>query len=460
MNQSTESSVQSSWMERYFGIARAGSSLGTEVVAGFTTFMTMAYILFVNPNILSATGMNPQAVLLATALSAGFASILMGFLARLPFALAPGMGLNAYFAFSVVIGMGIPWQVVLGAVFIDGIIFLILSLLPIRERIIQEIPLNLKLATSVAIGLFIAFIGLQQAGIVVDSPATLVQLGDLSSPRVLLTLFGLVVIGLLLALKVRGGLLLGIVATTVLGMFVKVSTEDGGVTTIAPIPSGISDIVAMPDWSVLAETFGQLQIMEALNLGLIVIIFTFTFVDLFDTAGTLIGLATKLGILDKRGSFPGAGRALIADAIGTSVGAVMGTSTVTTYVESASGVAAGGRTGFTAIVTGLLFLLSVFFWPLAGIIPAEATAPALIIVGLLMAEPVVRINFSDYTEGLPAFLILVMMPLTYSIANGLIFGILSYVILKAISGRWRDVKPTMWVLAVLFVVYFAYSGLS
>lgn len=460
MNNTAESAAQSSWIERYFGIRRAGSTLGTEIVAGVTTFMTMAYILFVNPNILAAAGMDPQAVLLATALSSGFATILMGFLANLPFALAPGMGLNAYFAFSVVIGMGIPWQIVLGAVFIDGIIFLILSLLPIRERIIQDIPMNLKLATSVAIGLFIAFIGLQQGGLVVNDDATLVALGDLSSPRTLVTLFGLLIIGILLALRIRGGLLLGVIATTVLGMFVQVPGEDGGFETIAPIPSGISDIVAVPDWNVLLQTFGQLQIMDALSLGLAMVVFTFTFVDMFDTAGTLIGLSTKLGIVDQRGSFPGAGRALIVDAVGTSFGAVLGTSTVTSYIESAAGVAAGGRTGFTSLITGLLFLLSVFFWPLAGIIPAEATAPALIIVGLMMAEPVVRINFTDYTEGLPAFLTLVLMPLTYSIANGLIIGVLSYVLLKALTGRFQDVKPTMWVLAVLFVAYFAYRGMA
>lgn len=447
------------WMERYFAISQAGSSVGTEIVAGVTTFMTMAYILFVNPNILAATGMNAQAVLMATALSAGFASILMGFLARLPFALAPGMGLNAYFAFTVVLGMGIPWQVVLGAVFIDGLIFLVLSLLPIRERIIQEIPLNLKLATSVAIGLFIAFIGLTQAGLVVASEATYVTLGDLAAPATLVSVFGLVLTGVLLARRAKGALIWGILATTVLAMFVKVPTEDGGMRTLAAVPRGLSDIVAVPDWGVLAETFGQLRIADALSLGVVAIVFTFTFVDLFDTAGTFIGLATKLGILNEKGSFRGAGRGLIADAIGTMGGAVMGTSTVTTYVESAAGVAAGGRTGLTAVVTGVLFLLAAFFAPLALIIPGQATAPVLIIVGLLMAEPIKRINLEDYTEALPAFLTLIMMPLTYSIANGLIFGILSYVVLKLITGRFRDVKPTMWVLAALFVLYIGYGQL-
>ncbi|HEX6988075.1 MAG TPA: NCS2 family permease [Bacillota bacterium] len=447
------------WLERYFAISRVGSSVGTELVAGLTTFMTMAYILFVNPNILAATGMDPQAVLMATALSAGFASILMGLLARLPFALAPGMGLNAYFAFTVVLGMGIPWQVVLGAVFIDGLIFLVISLLPIRERIIQEIPLNLKLATSVAIGLFIAFIGLTQAGLVIASDATLVTLGNLTAPGTLVSVFGLVLTGVLLARRVRGALIWGILAATVVAMFVRVPTEDGGTRTLATIPSSIGDIIAFPDWAVLANTFGQLQIGEALALGIVAIIFTFTFVDMFDTAGTFIGLATKLGMVDEKGSFPGAGRGLIADATATMFGAVMGTSTVTTYIESAAGVAAGGRTGLTAVVTGVLFLLAAFLSPLALIIPGQATAPALIIVGLLMAEPIKRINLEDYTEALPAFLTLIMMPLTYSIANGLIFGILSYVVFKLISGRWTEVKPTMWVLAVLFVFYLGYGQL-
>src|SRR5690606_8992321 len=325
---------------------------------------------------------NAQAVLMATALSAGFASILMGFLARLPFALAPGMGLNAYFAFTVVLGMGIPWQVVLGAVFIDGLIFLVLSLLPIRERIIQEIPLNLKLATSVAIGLFIAFIGLTQAGLVVASEATYVTLGNLGAPGTLVSVFGLLLTGVLLARRVRGALIWGVLVTTVVAMFVRVPTEDGGTRTLATVPRSLGDIVAVPDWAVLSNTFGQLQIADALSLGVVAIIFTFTFVDMFDTAGTFIGLATKLGILDEKGSFPGAGRGLLADSVGTMMGAVMGTSTVTTYVESAAGVAAGGRTGLTAVVTGVLFLLAAFFSPLALIIPGQATAPVLIIVGL------------------------------------------------------------------------------
>lgn len=447
-----------SWLNRVFGIERAGSTVSTEGVAGLTTFMTMAYILFVNPSILAAAGMDPQAVMMATAISAGLASILMGFYAKLPFALAPGMGLNAYFAFTVVLGMDIPWQVVLGAVFINGVIFTIISILPIRERIIQEIPLNLKFATSVGIGLFIALIGLQQAGIVVGDPNTLVTAGDMTAPATLVAIFGLVVSALLLALRVRGALIWAILATTVLAMFVKVPDEAGVLQPLAKAPSSISDIIAFPDFSVLGATFGQLDIAGALSLGLIAVIFTFTFVDMFDSAGTFIGLAAKLGILDKKGSFPGAGRALLTDATATMAGSVIGTSTVTTYVESASGIAAGGRTGLTAVVVGLLFLLSLVFWPLAGLIPAAATAPVLVLVGLMMTEPVKNIDLTDVTEALPAFLVIALMPLTYSIANGLIFGILAYVVLKVLTGRIAEVKPTTWVLAVLFVAYFLYAG--
>jgi len=441
------------WLERYFQLTANKTTVRTEVLAGLTTFMTMAYILLANPNILAAAGMDARATMMATALSAGFATLLMGLFARLPFALAPGMGLNAFFAFGVVLAMGIPWQVVLGAVFIDGVIFLVLSLLPVRERIIQDIPINLKLAISVAIGLFIAFIGLSLAGIVVSDQATKVALGDISSPPVLAALFGLLATGLLLARRVRGALLWGIILTTIVGMFIPVTT-DAGTQTLTRIPTGLGDIVSMPDWSILTGTFFQLDILGALKMGLLMVIFTFTFVDLFDTAGTMIGVATKLGILDRKGSFPGAGKALISDSVGTIFGSLCGTSTVTTYVESTAGVAEGGRTGLTSTVVGLLFLVSIFFWPLATIVPSQATAPALIIVGLLMMEPVLKLNLEDYTEALPAFLTLILMPLTYSIAYGIVFGILSYTFLKLLTGRWREVSLTMWVLTVLFIAFF------
>ncbi|MGE5485531.1 MAG: NCS2 family permease [Ignavibacteriales bacterium] len=439
------------FLDRYFGVSKKQSSVSTELLAGLTTFMTMAYILFVNPSILGDAGMDHQAVLMATAIGAGVATIMMGLYAHLPFALAPGMGLNAYFAYTVVKGMGIPWQVALGAVFIDGIIFLILSILPVREMIVKGIPMNLKLAVSVGIGLFIAFIGLSNAGIVIANPATKVGMGNLASPGILLTLFGLFVTAFFMSKKVRGALLWGILLTTAVGLFVP----DGHGAMLTKMPT---QIVAAPSWTVLSQTFGQMDIMGALKLGLFSIVFTFTFVDMFDTVGTFIGLAAKLGIIDNSGSFPGAGRGLVTDAVGTCVGAAAGTSTVTTYVESAAGVAAGGRTGLTAVATGILFLLSLFISPLATAIPTQATAPALIIVGLMMMEPVLKIDFADVTEALPAFLAIVMMPLTYSIANGLIGGILGYVIVKLLAGRTKEVSPIMWVLGLLFVINIVVSA--
>lgn len=423
-------------------------SLKTEIIAGITTFMTMAYILFVNANILSACGMNKEAVMMATALSAGLATILMGLWTKYPFALAPGMGLNAYFAYSVCIGMKLPWQVTLGAVFLDGVLFLILSILPVREAIIKGIPMNIKYAVSVGIGLFIALIGLQHAGIVVSSEATMITLGNVTSPSVLLVIFGLFFTTFLIANKAKGALLWGIIITTIGGIFIPSPTGSGNLTKLP------EKFFALPSVKILSETFLQLDILGAIKWGLLSIVFTFTFVDMFDTVGTVIGLASKLGIVDKSGTFPRAGKVLTCDALGTILGSLLGTSTVTSYVESAAGVSEGGRTGITAISTGSLFLLALFFWPLAGIIPQEATAPALIIVGLLMMEPILKINYEDITEGLPAFLTMIAMPLTYSIANGLIFGIIAYTVLKLVSGRAKEISPLMCILSLLFVLYF------
>ncbi|MFN3966552.1 MAG: NCS2 family permease [Endomicrobiia bacterium] len=419
-----------------------------EIVSGITTFMTMAYILFVNANILSETGMNKNAVMLATALSAGITTILMGLYAKYPFALAPGMGLNAYFAYSVCIGMNLPWQVALGAIFFDGVLFLILSVLPVREAIVKGIPLNIKYAVSVGIGLFIAFIGLNHAGIVVPSKSTIVTLGNITSSSVLLVIFGLFLTTLLIAKKIKGSLLWGIIATTIFGFFIP-SPEGSGSLTKVP-----ERILALPSLNILSQTFGKLDILGAIKFGFISIIFTFAFVDIFDTIGTVIGLASKLKIIDREGSFPRAGRVLTCDAIGTILGSIFGTSTVTTYIESASGISEGGKTGLTAITCGILFLLSIFFWPLAGIVPVEATAPALIIVGLLMMEPILKINYEEITESLPAFLTMIVMPLTYSIANGLIFGIISYTVLKLVTGKTKEISPVMIVLSLLFIIYF------
>ena len=418
----------------------------TEIIAGITTFMTMSYILFVNAQILSDCGMDKTAVMMATALSSAVATIFMGLYTNYPFALAPGMGLNAYFAYSVCKSMGLSWEVALGAVFLDGVLFLIISILPIREKIFKEIPLSIKLAVSSGIGLFIAFIGLQHAGIVVSSESTMVQLGNIKSVSVLLVIIGLFFAGILMVKKVKGALLYSIFLITILGIFVK--HPDGTPITVLP-----TKLIAIPSFEIFSKTFLKLKILDALSLGLITIIFTFTFVDMFDTIGTVVGLATKLNIIQPNGSFPKAGRVLVCDAVGTIFGALCGTSTVTTYIESAAGISEGGKTGLTSVVVGILFLLSLFFWPIAICIPKEATAPSLIIVGFLMLEPLLKINFSDITESLPAFITLVLMPLTYSIANGLVFGIIFYVIIKLLSGKFKEVSLTMLILSIIFILY-------
>jgi len=430
------------FLERTFQLKAHGTDARTELLAGVTTFMTMAYIIIVNPSILGVTGMDTGAVMVATILGSVVGTLLMAILANYPFALAPGMGLNAFFAYTVVLGMGISWQVALAAVFIDGVIFLILSILPVRKRIVNDIPMTLKLAVSVGIGLFIAFIGLQSAGVIVENPATLVGLGSISSPNVLLFVFGLVIMGILIAYNIKGSLLLGILITTIVSMLLGLS----------PRPMGLADIIGSPPS--LAPTFMQMDFRGVFDVGLIAIIFTFTFVDMFDTVGTLIGVSTKAGFLNKEGELPKADQALLADAIGTVAGAVFGTSTVTTYVESASGVADGGRTGLTAVTVAALFLLSLFFAPLVSLIPAAATAPALVIVGIYMMEPVIKINFTDFTEAIPAFLTIAMMPFAYSIAEGLVWGILGYVFIKLFAGRSKEISITMWVLAVLFIIRF------
>jgi AGZA family xanthine/uracil permease-like MFS transporter len=428
-------------LEKYFKLSEHNTNVKTEVIAGITTFMTMGYIIMVNPGILSATGMDFGALITATCLSTAIATIFMAFYANYPFALAPGMGLNAFFAFAVVLGMGISWQAALAAVFIDGVIFLLLTLTTAREALFNAIPMNLKLATSVGIGLFIAFIGFTQAGIVVANPDTYVSLGNFHDPKVLLAVFGLIVAGLLLARGIKGALLISILVTSLAGM----------VFGIVPWPEGI---VSPPPS--LSPILFKMDFKAALNFGLIPIIFTFTFVDLFDTMGTLVGVASKAKMLDKDGKLPRINRALAVDAVGTMAGAALGTSTVTTYVESASGVAEGGRTGLTSLVTGVLFLLALFFSPVVAAIPGQATAPALILVGLFMMEPVLRIDLSDYTEAIPAFLTIILMPLTYSIAEGLVMGVLSYVIIKLVSGRYKDVSPVMLLLGIFFVIRFIF----
>jgi len=427
-------------LEKFFQLKKNKTSVKTEILAGITTFMTMAYILAVNPDILSATGMDKNALFTATALAAGIATLVMALVAKLPFALAPGMGLNAFFAFTVVLGMGYSWQFALTAVFIEGIIFLILTAFNIRELIVNAIPLSMKHSISVGIGLFIAFIGLQNAGVIVDNPATLVGLGDMGSPAVLVALGGIILTAILLILKVKGALLIGIFAATLAGIpFGVTNVPDGQLLSTPPS---------------LAPIMFQFDFSKIFTLDMVIILFTFLFVDMFDTVGTLVGVSSKAGMLDEKGNVPRAKQALFADSIGTTVGAMLGTSTVTTYVESASGVAEGGRTGLTALTTGVLFLLALFFAPIFLMVPAAATAAALVLVGFFMMSPIVKINFDDFTEAIPAFVTIIMMPLTYSIAEGIVFGMLSYVILKIFTGRAKEISLVMAVLAVLFVLKF------
>ncbi|NEW78482.1 MAG: NCS2 family permease [Gelidibacter sp.] len=428
-------------LDKFFKITENKSTLRTEIIAGITTFMTMVYILAVNPSILSAAGMDKDAVFTATALSAIIATLVMALVAKLPFALAPGMGLNAFFAFTVVLGMGYSWEFALTAVFLEGIIFIILTAFNIRELIVNSIPLNLKHAVSVGIGLFIAFIGLKGTGLIVDNPATLVGLGDMKNPAVLVGLAGVIIIGVLFAKKVKGAILIGILTSTIIGIFV-------GITVI---PENFS-LVSLPPS--IEPIFFKFDFSQVFTLDMLIVLFTFLFVDMFDTVGTLVGVSSKADMLDKDGNVPRVKQALFADAIGTTVGAILGTSTVTTYVESAAGVAEGGKTGMTALTVAGMFVLALFFAPIFMIIPAAATAPALIIVGLFMISPIMKIDLDDFTEAIPAFFTIIMMPLTYSIAEGIVFGMLSFVILKLLTGRYKEIKPIMYIIAILFLIKF------
>jgi len=452
-------------LEKLFELSVRKTDVRTEIVGGVTTFMTMAYILFVNPSILSSAGMDKNAILLATALSAGIVSIMMGVFVNYPIALAPGMGLNAFYAFTVVIGMGVSWQTALGAVFISGLVFIALTVTQIRQLLVEALPGSLKHAITVGIGLFITIIGLKLSGILqirlsLIPPTleklittkgnatplpfeTIMEMGKILEPHILLAIIGLTIIVVLMARGVKGSMLMGIILTTIIGIFM-------GVVKVPPAFSPI----AFPDFS--KNNFLQLDIMGALNMGLLTIIFTFTFVELFDTMGTLVGTASRAGLMDKQGHFPGMGKAMLVDATGVSLGALLGTSTITAYIESAAGVAAGARTGLAAVTTGILFILALFFIPLAGLIPDAATAPALIIVGALMMESVLQIDFNDFSEAFPAFLTIVLMPFTYSIANGISAGLVFYPLLKLITGKGRDVHWIIYSLAILVLVRFLF----
>ncbi|WP_372653298.1 NCS2 family permease [Draconibacterium sp.] len=427
-------------LNKFFKLEENKTNVKTEILAGVTTFMTMAYILAVNPDILSATGMDKHALFTATALSAFVATLVMALVARLPFALAPGMGLNAFFAFTVVLGMGHSWQFALTAVFLEGIIFILLTAFNIRELIVNAIPLPLKHAVSAGIGLFIAFIGLQNSGIVINNDATLVGLGDMGSPAVLIALFGIVLTAVLLILKVKGALLIGIFAATIAGIPFGVTHMPEG--HLVDLPPSLSPI------------FMKFEFSQIFTLDMLIVLFTFLFVDMFDTVGTLVGVSSKAGMLDEEGKVPRVKQALFADSIGTFFGAIFGTSTVTTYVESASGVAEGGKTGLTALSTAVLFFIALFFAPLFTMVPAAATAPALVLVGFFMMSPILKIDFENYTDSIPAFITIIAMPLTYSIAEGIVFGMLSYVLLKLLTGKLKDLSIVMIVLVILFVIKF------
>ncbi len=455
-------------LDKIFHLKENHTDVKTEVIAGITTFMTMAYILAVNPNILEASGMDRGAIFTATALASFIATCLMALLSNYPFVLAPGMGLNAYFAYTVVLGMGYSWQQALAAVFVEGLIFILLSLTNVREAIFNSIPMNLKHAVSVGIGLFIAFIGLQNAKIVINNDSTLVgvfsfkssaQNGTFSSEgiTVLLALIGVLITAILLVKNVKGSILWGILITWLLGIICqftglyKPNPELGFFSLLPDFSRGIS----VPS---MAPTFMKMDFSIVFSLDFVVIMFAFLFVDMFDTLGTLIGVASKADMLDKDGKLPKIKGALLSDAVGTSVGAMCGTSTVTTFVESASGVAEGGRTGLTALVAGLLFGLSLFLSPIFLAIPSFATAPALIVVGFMMLTSITKIDFDDYTEAIPCFIAIIAMPFMYSISEGIAMGVISYVVINLISGKAKDKKISvlMYVLAVLFVLKYIF----
>jgi len=429
-------------LDRYFRLSERGTTVLTELRAGVATFLTMAYILLVNPQILADAGMPPDDVARATALASATATLLMGLWANYPFALAPGMGLNAYFTYGVVQGMGVSYHVALAAVFVEGLLFLALALSGVRGAVLRAIPDALKVATSGGIGLFLAIIGFQHAGLVIDSPATLVTLGSLTHPTTLLALGTLVLMALLLVRRVPGALLLGILAGTLVAWL----------TGLAPLPERWVQLPGLPRETLASFDFGTL-----LHAKLVSVVLAFLFVDFFDTAGTLMGIGRLGGFLNARGELERAREAFSADAVGTTLGALLGTSTVTTYIESATGIEEGGRTGLTAVVVALLFLLSLFLAPLFTAVPAAATAPALILVGVFMMQGLTELNWRKYDEAIPAFLTITLMPFTYSIANGITFGLIAYVLLQVLSGRARAVHPILYVLTVLLSLYYAFE---
>ena len=428
-------------LTKLFGFDPKKTTIRTEILAGITTFLTMSYILAVNPAMFSELpGMPAGSVFTSTALAAIIGCVVMAVWGKLPFGLAPGMGLNAFFVYTVCMAMGYTWQFALTAVFIEGLIFIVMTITNIREAIVNAIPLNLRYAIGCGIGLFIAFIGLKNGQVIVNNESTLIQLGDVTSGSALLTIIGILITGLLYAKKVPGAMLLGILLTTFIG-----------------IPFGITKlngVISLPDS--IAPIFMQFEWSNVLSLDMLAIVFTFLFIDLFDTMGTLIGVSTRANMVDSEGRIPRLKQAFMADAIATTAGAMLGTSTTTTYVESAAGVSQGGRSGLTAFVVGCCFAVTLIFSPLFLAIPGEATAPVLFLVGLLMIEPIRNIDFSDYTESIPAFICIITMPLAYSISDGILLGMISYVVLNAISGKFKKITPTMYILALLFVLKYIF----
>lgn len=432
-----EKNSNQSLANKIFRLKEHKTDFKTEIMAGITTFMTMSYILAVNPQILGDAGMDKGAVFTATIISSIIAILIMAFYANLPFALAPGMGLNAFFTYTVVMNMGKSWQFALAAVFIEGIIFIFLTFFNVREAIFNAIPRSLKTAVSVGIGLFIALIGLINSTVIVKNDIGL-GLGNLVSKESFVFFVGLLIMAVLTARKTKGALLIGIVISTIIALFTGVSKlPEGGIMQLPPS---------------LSPIFFKLDLSSIFSFEMFSVVFAFLFVDLFDTVGTLTGVATKAGMLDEKGELPNAGRALLADSIGTTVGSILGTSTVTTFVESATGVAEGGRTGLTALSTGFCFFLSIFFYPLITIIPAQATAAALVMVGLFMIDSIIDINFEDFTESFPAFMTIIMMPFAYSIAEGIAFGMISYAAVKLLTGKGKEVSPLVYVLALVFLL--------
>ncbi len=427
-------------LKKIVGFDPKAMTVRTEVIAGITTFLTMSYILAVNPSILGTTGMDKGAVFTATALASAISTLLLAFMAKLPFAQAPSMALNAFFAFTLVQGMGYSWQTAMTAMFVEGLLFILITFLNIREMILDSVPMNLRHAISAGIGMFIAFIGLKNAGVIVSNPSTFVMFGPFT-PESILALFGILLSGILVQRKVKGALFYGIVACTLIGI-------PFGITRI---PDGFLPVSAPHS---LEPTFCKFDFSEMLTLDMAVIIFTLLFMNIFDTVGTLVGLASKTGIMREDGHIPRVKEAMMSDAIGTTIGSMMGSSTITTYVESASGIAEGGRSGLTSFVTGILFLLALFFSPLFLLIPAAATTGALVLVGVFMMDSISKIDMDDMSEALPAFITIIMMVLTYSIADGMIFGLLTYVFIKFCTGKHKDVTMTMYVLAALFILKF------